>query len=94
MSIQSRGGAASRIASLKARERALAIADRSEEYMPNSNALAAEALVASHPHPKAGQHKATATQRRHTRSVWLLVGWLVVSVSMIAGAGGVIAKYF
>jgi hypothetical protein len=79
---------------MKAPERALAISDRSEEYMPNSAALAAEALRVSHPYPKAGPRKTTGPRRRHTRSVWLLVGWLVVSVSMIAGAGGVIAKYF
>lgn len=94
MSNRLRGGAAARITSLKARERALAIADRSEEYMPNSTTLAAEALVVSHPHAKGGRRKTTGTQRRHTRSIWLLVGWLAVSVSMIAGAGGVIAKYF
>ncbi len=94
MSNHMSGGAAARATSSKAPERALAIADLSEEYMPNSTALAAEALVVRHPPARAGRGKATGIRRRQTRSVWLLVGWLVVSVSMIAGAGGVIAVYF
>jgi hypothetical protein len=94
MSDRIRGGVAVRAASLKAPERALAITDRSEEYMPNSAALAAEALVVNHPRPRVDRNTTIRTRRRNTRSVWLLVGWLVVSVSMIAGAGGVIAKYF
>ena len=93
MSNHLRLGAVARISSSKVRERSVAVADRSEEYMPNSTTLAAEALVVRHPRPKAGQ-RMTPGRRRHTRSIWLLVGWLVVSVSMIACAGGVIAKYF
>lgn len=94
MSNHIRGGATARTASLKAPERALAIADLAEEYMPNSAALAAEALVVSHPHSRVGRNTTIRTRRRYTRSVWLLVGWLVVSMSMIAGAGGVVALYF
>ena len=86
MSNHMSGGAAARTASLKAPERALAIADLAEEYMPNSTALAAEALVVSHPHARVGRGATRGTRRRYTRSVWLLVGWLVVSMSMIAGA--------
>lgn len=94
MSNQVRGGVASRAASLKGPERALAIADLSEEYMPHATALAAEALVVRHPHSGIRRRPTRGPRRRHTRSVWLLVGWLVVSMSMIAGAGGVVALYF
>ena len=94
MSKYIRGGIASRAAHSKAPERALAIADLSEEYMPSSSALAAEALVVSHPHLRIGRRFRKGPRRPNTRSVWLLVGWLVVSMSMIAGAGGVVALYF
>ena len=94
MSKYIRGGIALRAASSKAPERALAIADFSEEYMPSSSALAAEALVVSHPHLRIGRRPRNGPRRPYTRSVWLLVGWLVVSMSMIAGAGGVVALYF
>jgi hypothetical protein len=94
MSNHFRRGASARAASMKAPERALAIADLSEEYMPNQIALAAEALAVSHPHSRTGRRPARGPRRQYTRSVWLLVGWLVVSMSMIAGAGGVVALYF
>lgn len=94
MSKHIRGGIAARAASSKTPERALAIADLSEEYMPSSSALAAEALVVSHPHLRIGRRPRKGPRRPYTRSVWLLVGWLVVSMSMIAGAGGVVALYF
>ena len=94
MSNHVRRGVAARAAPLKAPERALAVLDLSEEYMPNSSALAAEALAVSHPHSGIRRRPTGGPRRRHTRSIWLLVGWLVVSMSMIAGAGGVVALYF
>jgi hypothetical protein len=94
MSKHIRGVIAARAASSKAQERALAIADLSEEYMPSSSALAAEALVVSHPRSGIGRRPGKRSRRPYPRSVWLLVGWLVVSMSMIAGAGGVVALYF
>ena len=94
MSKHIHGGIAARAASLKTPERALAIADLSEEYMPTSSALAAESLVVSHPHLRSGRRPRKGPRRPYARSVWLLVGWLVVSMSMIAGAGGVVALYF
>jgi hypothetical protein len=89
-----RRGITARAAPLKAPERALAVLDLSEEYMPNSSTLAAEALAVDHPHSGIGRRPTRGPRRRHTRSVWLLVGWLVVSMSMIASAGGVVALYF
>ena len=44
-----RSGAVARIASSEARQRSLTMTDRSEEYMPNSTALAAEAQVVQSP---------------------------------------------
>jgi hypothetical protein len=60
----------------------------------NSPALATETLIASGPNSAAGEIGTVERRARPARAVWFLVGWLVMSATIIAIAGIVVGRYF
>ncbi len=94
MSNNSRG-AAERIPPVKPEERRVTLAKSPKDFIVDSPSLVAEDWTASHV-----QAKPDKTGAPHTpppgvpRAVWFLTGWLAVSMTLIAIAGIVIARYF
>jgi len=89
------GNAAARIATNTRRESGLILPTSSEIYLTSAPALAADAVNDDRPVAIAehGKHSVESNSPRR-REIWLLSVWLTVSVATIAGAAGIIAKYF
>jgi hypothetical protein len=94
MSNHPRGSAAARITSITMRERTVVLPKAAEDYLENSPSLAVEAHGANPPYTLPDRVTFADTHTRHARSVWLLVVWFVVSVTIIALASLLIAEHF
>ena len=81
-------------APLKARRRASTATGEIEEYVKDSPALVADTATSDDVSSLADECKPLKRRASQGRAVWLLIGWLVVSISMITIAGITIAKYF
>ncbi len=81
-----------RVPSLEAGGRHFPISNAKDFFVNSTAAFAADRPLPGN--ASTSEHRTTDARVRPTNALWLLLGWLAVSATIITAAGIVIAMYF